>query len=273
MIKAFIRCGAITLDIIGLAFTIAPEEIFTEYKLLEDRSDAANIILNRVLVIVIVFLLVAVVYGIISHIFRYKVIKRPNYIISVEYGNLLKKRNCKKIVHFDECLITKMGEGAPYIQIDSLCGQFLNSHNMDESDMRSLIVREGLVPAAEKSRFESRARYESGKLLKYDKEFLIMPFAKLDERGRACMPTRKEYLDCLSLLWKEIDTNYGSTDVCVAILGAGRTIMFNDSLTAQNLLDMMISSYILSDYKIKPPHRLRIVFWKNDDIALDKVPG
>ena len=87
------------------------------------------------------------------------------------------------------------------------------------------------------------------------------------------MPTRKEYLDCLSLLWKEIDTNYGSTDVCVAILGAGRTIMFDDSLTAQNLLDMMISSYILSDYKIKPPHRLRIVFWKNDDISLDKVPG
>ena len=40
---------------------IAPEERFTEYKLLENRSDTANIILNRVLVIVIVFLLVAVV--------------------------------------------------------------------------------------------------------------------------------------------------------------------------------------------------------------------
>ena len=50
-----------------------------------------------------------------------------------------------------------------------------------------------------------------------------MAFVRLDERGKGRFFSRDEYLECLNLLWKELENNYSENDVCVPILGAGIT--------------------------------------------------
>ena len=103
-----------------------------------------------------------------------------------------------------------------------------------------------------------------------------MAFAKLDERGKGRFFSRDEYLECLDLLWKELENYYSERDVCVPILGAGTTSFDGGagaSISQQDLLDMMIWSYKLSSHKIKAPHKLRIVCKKNSGFSINNIGG
>lgn len=100
---------------------------------------------------------------------------------------------------------------------------------------------------------------------------LLMAFAKLDADGIGKFFSHKEFLDCLSLLWEEIDKYYGQKDVCIPILGSGLTRINETLLTQQELLDIIIGSYKLSSHKIKSPYKLHIVCKKNDDFSLNQI--
>jgi hypothetical protein len=124
-----------------------------------------------------------------------------------------------------------------------------------------------------KSKYMSKERYESGRIVPNGDD-LLMAFVKLDEDGVGRFCSRNEYLDCLSLLWKEIDKHYGQQDVCISILGAGLTRFDGGSgasIPKQELLDMIIWSYKLSSHKIKSPHKLRIICRRDKDFSLDKI--
>ena len=115
-----------------------------------------------------------------------------------------------------------------------------------------------------------KKKYESGKLVSNGDD-LLMSFAKLDADGIGKFFSHKEFLDCLFLLWKEIDKYYGQKDVCIPILGSGLTRINETLLTQQELLDIIINSYKLSPHKIKSPYKLHIVCKKNDDFSLNKI--
>ena len=80
-----------------------------------------------------------------------------------------------------------------------------------------------------------------------------------------------EFLDCLSLFWKEIDKYYGQNDVCISILGSGLTRIGDTSFTKQEFLDIIIGSYRLSRHKIKSSYKLHIVYKESDDLFLNKI--
>ena len=101
-----------------------------------------------------------------------------------------------------------------------------------------------------------------------------MAFAKLDDKGKGRFFTRDEYLQCLDLLWRELENHYSEKDVCVPILGAGTTSFDGGSgasVSQQDLLNMMIWSYKLSSHKIKAPHRLRIVCKKSRGFSINNI--
>ena len=100
-----------------------------------------------------------------------------------------------------------------------------------------------------------------------------MAFAQLDEEGKGKFFSHEEFLNCLSVLWKEIDKYYGQKDVCIPVLGSGITRMNDSSLTQQELLDIIIESYKLSSHKIKSPCKLRIICKKRKDFSLDRIGG
>lgn len=255
------------LGIISIIFTFVPETFFEKYKLLINCSEELNVILIRILIFFIVFLL-SIIINILYLKFRKKVsINGKNYSIDIKYGDLFKMSKCKKVIPFDECFTTSVGNRPSDINPNSICGQYLKENPIQ--DIQSLINNIQLRPTNNKSKYQNKECYKSGKIVP-NGDYLLLSFVKLDKDGLGRL-SRAEYLDCLSELWKEIDKHYGQKDVCIPILGSGVTRINDTTLTKQELLDIIIYSYKLSPYKIKFPNKLYIVCKRSEDFSLNKI--
>ena len=281
MIDLLKKSAACAFAIISAVFTFVPEAIFGKVILisedvlkqstLEGYTLEINIIMNRVLTFVIVWFIAA--FGYKAYLLlRNKVsIKGNNYKITVEYGDLLKMKKCKRVINFDECFSTHVGAASADIKPTSICGQYLTAN--PNLNIQSLLSNSQLKPLKTKSKYQSKERYESGRIVPNGDE-LLLAFAKLDKNGLGRFFTRDEYLECLSVLWEEIDKYYGQQDVCIPILGAGLTRFDGGSgasIPQQELLDMIIWSYKLSSHKIKSPRKLRIICRRDENFSLDKI--
>lgn len=267
MIELRKKSTAYALSIISGVFTLVPESFFAKIKLFPNAPDELNIILSRVLTFSIVF--AAVIIIIAWHLSNRESvqIKGHNYSIKIEYGDILQMTSCKKVISFDECFTTSVGDRPGDVKPTSVCGQYLKKYPIQ--DMQALIDCADLKPAIRKSNYKKKVRYESGKLVP-NGDYLLMAFAKLNEKGSGEL-TRDEFLNALSTLWEEIDTYYGQEDVCITILGSGITRMKGESLTQQQLLDIIIGSYRLNSHKIKSPYQLHIVCKRHEGFSLNKI--
>ena len=268
MIDLLKKSAACAFAIISAVFTFVPEAIFGKVILIsedvlkqfaiEGYTSEINIIVNRVLTFVIVWFIAA--FGYKAYLLlRNKVsIKGNNYKITVEYGDLLKMKKCKRVINFDECFSTHVGTNPADIKPTSICGQYLTAN--PNLNIQSLLSNSQLKPLKTKSKYQSKERYESGRIVPNGDD-LLLAFAKLDKNGLGRFFTRDEYLDCLSVL-------------CIPILGAGLTRFDGGSgasIPQQELLDMIIWSYKLSSHKIKSPRKLRIICRRDEDFSLDKI--
>ena len=285
MIDFIIKSVEWAFGIVTGIFTFVPETFFgrcewvTEEYFEQSRCFTnldvkdANIIISHFVCFFLVWLGTSLAYAIFLKLRRWVTFKGSNYTIRVEYGNILKKKNCKRVINFDECFTTKVGRSTADINPDSICGQYLSLHS--DLNIQQLIEIYQIKPARSKSKYQHNTRYDSGTIVPNGDD-LLMAFAKLDERGKGRFFSRDEYLECLDLLWKEIENNYSEKDVCVPILGAGTTSFDGGSgasISQQELLDMMIWSYKLSSHKIKAPHKLRIVCKKNSGFSINNIGG
>jgi len=268
MNKFFKKSFTWTLGIITVVFTFVPEACFKGCKLLKGASGEANIMINRILTFIAVFVIVIIVHAIYRCVRESICIKGHGYRIRIEYGDILKKDSCKRIINFDECFTTSVGDAPSDVKRSSICGQYLVANPIH--NMQALIEKAQLKPVKGKSRYQSKERYESGRLVPNGDD-LLMAFAKLDKDGRGWFFSREEFLDCLSILWNEIDKYYGQKDVCIPILGSGITRFEDKLLNQQELLDIIVASYKLSSHKIKPPYQLHIVCKKGDDFSLNRI--
>ncbi len=281
MTDLLIRSATYAFAIISAVFIFIPESIFgkvilisedvlKQFKCLKSYTLEINIIVNRVLTFVIIWVIAAIGYKAYL-LFRRKVsIKGNNYKITVEYGDLLKTKKCKRVINFDECFSTYVGNDPADIKPTSICGQYLIAN--PNLNIKSLISSSQLKPLNSKSKYNNKERYESGRIVSNGAD-LLLAFAKLDENGLGRF-TRDEYLKCLSVLWEEIDKYYGQQDVCIPILGAGLTRIDGGSgasIPQQELLDMLLWSYKLSSYKIKSPYKLRVICKRCKGFSLDKI--
>jgi len=267
MSKYIMRVGTWTTSVISGLFTIVPETFFRKCTLFPGASHEVNIIVNRGLVFLLVMVLVAILDALYRHCRKSVHIKGKNYNITVSYEDIFNMSACKKVIPFDECFSTEVGYEPAQVKPSSICGQYLMKFPVPH--IQSLIEKAQLKPIKGKSKYNSQERYESGRLVP-NGDYLLMAFTKLDEEGLGQM-TRDEFLECLSVLWKEIDKYYGQIDVCIPVLGSGITRMADNTLTQQELLDMIIGSYKLSAHKIKAPARLQIVCKRRDDFSLNKI--
>ena len=202
---------------------------------------------------------------------RKKTIKGNNYSIKVEYGNLLKKKNCQRLINFDECFTTQVGIGTADIKKDSVCGQYLIQN--PNLNIQTLIAASGVKPCKKKSKYNNSTCYKPGTIVANGDD-LLMAFTRLESNGKSMKFTVEEYLKCLSFLWEEIDNNYNNKDVYIPVLGSGIARFENgisQSIPKQELVDLMISSYKLSLHKLKNKNTLHIVCRKSDDFSMDKI--
>lgn len=283
MIDFIRKSSVMAFSIITVIFTFVPETFFEKHEWIAKNifqqskffvcldTQEANIIISRLVCLFLVWIVTALLYLFWLKARRWVTIKGQNYSIRVEYGDIKKKKNCKKVINFDECFTTKVGNATADINPGSVCGQYLKEH--PDLDIQQLIEAAQIKPARSKSKYQNKIRYDSGTIVPNGDD-LLMAFAKLDEKGKGRFFSRDEYLQCLDLLWKEIENYYSEKDVCVPILGAGTTSIDGGagaSISQQDLLDMMIWSYKLSSHKIKAPHKLRIICKKNSGFSINNI--
>lgn len=282
MIKVIKKSKGWALGLISSIFSFVPESVFSSiplkkdnviskfFSLIIEESDA-NIIVNKILCFFVILVIMIVIYWSWLKYRNNVTIKDKDFIIKVEYGDLLKTSECKKVISFDECYTTKVGQNPEDVNPDSICGQYIQSH--PELDINYLLSKSKLTPERKGSAYSRKEKYKSGSIVTYGED-LLMAFAMLDKDGRGMFPSIKEYIDSLFTMWDEIDKHYGQKDVCVPILGSGIT-RFEDGrvLSKQELLEIMIWSYRLYSHKIKRPNKLRIICKKDDEFSINKIQG
>ena len=283
MIDFVVKMVTLAFATVTGIFTFVPEAFFGKYEWITKetleqsewfaRLDAqdVNIIISRLMCFLLVCVVTLLLYMAVLKVRRSITIKGQNYSIIVEYGDILETRECKRVINFDECFTTQVGNATADINPDSICGQYLKLHS--DLDVQQLIDSAQIIPARSKSKYLHKTRYDSGTIVPNGDD-LLMAFAKLDKKGKGRFFSRDEYLGCLELLWKELENNYSEKDVCVPVLGAGTTSFDGGagaSISQQDLVDMMIWSYRLSSHKIKNPHKLRIVCKKNSGFSINNI--
>lgn len=279
-IKRSLTCA---FAVISAIFTVTPEAIYESKEWVSkktlDNFDCLscfeakdiNIIISRVALFIVIWLATVALCVIYKSICKKITIKGDNYSICVEYGDILKTKNCKPVIPFDECFTTTVGNGIGDINPTSICGQYLKLH--PDLNIEQLISVAGITPERGKSKYENKTRYKSGTIVPNGDD-LLLAFAKLDARGKGHFATRDEYLECLDIMWQEIEYHYSEKDVCIPILGSGTTVFEGGSGASydqQELLDMIILSYKLSSHKIKSPHKLRIICKDTPDFSIFNV--
>lgn len=282
MIKKFKRGNAMAFGIFSAIIAFIPDEIFSKILIVNEEcvkncallswADPAgvNLTIIKVLVFVGIFIISFILSCLIACIKKVN-IKDDNYSIVIEYGNLLKKKNCQRVINFDECYTTTVGTRTADIKKDTLCGQYLLQN--PGLDIQKLIVQSGVKPCKKKSEYKDSICYKPGTIVPNGDD-LLMAFTKLESNGKSKKFTAEEYLNCLNLLWEEIDNNYNNKDVCIPVLGSGVQRFENgisQSLPQQELVDLIVSSYKLSPYKIKDKNTLHIVCRRRNDFSMDKV--
>lgn len=283
MIEFVKKSIAWAFAIVSVVFTFVPESFFSHHNwILKETLDKSNmfselnaqdvnITISRVGCFILIWMLSSAIYALFLKVKFWTNIEGQNYSIRVEYGNILKKRKCRRVINFDECFTTQVGNGTADINPGSICGQYLALH--PGLDVQQLLCNAKILPTPSKSRYQQKTRYDSGTVVPYGDD-LLMAFAKLDDKGKGRFFSRDEYLECLDLLWKELENNYSGKDVCVPILGAGTTSFDGGSgasISQQDLLNMMIWSYQLSSHKIKSPHKLRIICRRNSGFSINNI--
>ena len=268
MNQSFLKKGcAIATAIVSATFTVVPEEVFKHGFILCGWSDSTVIVVNRLIFCAVAFILSCLGYVCYLKLRRTVTISDRTSTIKIEYADLFKVKKGKILINFDECFSTNVGDKPEDIKPGSVCGQYLAKYPID--DIQSLIQSSG-IQSVGVSHYDNKTKYESGIIIPRDR-YLLMAFAKLDERGLGNM-TYGEYLDCLDKLWEQIDIYHGTDDVYLPILGS-RITRFDKDLSQQELLDIMIASYRLSPKKMKRPNVLHIVCKKREGFSLNDITG
>lgn len=250
-----------------LSFAFIPESVFTHGFISVDYSPEWIIICNRLLTLLAVSILLGSIAIIYYSCRRSVSIRGNNYKIIVEYGDIFKMDNFRKVISFDECYTTKVGEKPDEIKAGSICGQFLMK--FADVDFDTVVRNSGVKCSRKHSECHKQECYERGTLVPYN-DYLLLAFAKLDVNGCGFL-LRDEYLKCLDKIWKEIDNHYAMKSVAIPILGSGITRFNDETLSKQQLLDMIIASYRLSSHKIKLPAELHIVCKKDGQFSLNRI--
>lgn len=252
----------------SLLLTIIPEDIFLFFKFNSNWPDSTIVLINRILFCMALFFLGKIFYSLYRKNRKKVIIKGSGFVIQVEYCDITKVNEGKRVIHFDECFTTTVGEKPGDIKKESVCGQYLENHK--DIKIKKLIGTAGVKPKTEKSLYKNRECYEPGTIVPNGDD-LLMAFAKLDQNGRALM-TYEEYIRCLDKLWEQIDIYHGTKDVYVPVLGSFIT-RFDKNLTQQELLDIMVCSYSLYPHKLNEPNKLHIVCVCRKGFSLNSIIG
>ena len=265
----FKKWFSLTSGLIGLIFSLVPDELFPSLYSIE--NSALSLFISKLTILIITWIVIGLILVFFSKIKWWVTIKGNDYKIVVKYANIFTQKDCKKLIHFDECFNTNLGDEIGDIRGSTVCGQYLT--NNPSLDIIDLLNKNCISPLDCKSNFKNKCCYKLGTIIPDDKDYLLMAFGKLNSNGRAEL-SKEEYISCLNYMWENIDKYYNDKNVAVTVLGSNITRINGQILSQQELLEIIISTYKLSDFKLGRNHKIIICLKKdktNSDFSLDLI--
>lgn len=187
-------------------------------------------------------------------------IKIYNSQLEIKYGDLFSTSGLK-VIPFNEYFDTIVDDDV--IASSSLNGVLINKFY--KNDTKAL---DGMI-ASELSRrnvnpekiYSTRTKgkqsaYKLGTCVTLDSNYIVTALTHFDENNRAFL-YKNDYLTFWITFWDEIDKIYNSNNIVIPLMGSGIT-RFKDGheLSAQDLLEQIISSFYFSNFK--PPHNCKV---------------
>lgn len=255
--------------VVSIVVTFIPDNVINSISSIHIYNNDFDIMIDKI-IIYLVALFISLTIAFFRYHFAQKVtIKGKDFTIKIVYKDLFEIKDAVKVINFDECFSTNVGSDTGDIKPSSVCGQYLTRYKLTEANIDQFVQKTNIKPLRNKSKYQNKKCYLPGTIIS-NGDYLLMAFAKLDSDGRGVM-TRDEYIQCLFHLWDEIDKYHGEKDVAIPILGSNITRFKNDSLSQQELLDIMIGTYKMTTNKPRKPYKLIICCKVADDFSLNKI--
>lgn len=199
-----------------------------------------------------------------------------NSEIEVRIGNIFEAEGLK-VITFNEYFDTMVDN--KIISENTLNGIFIKNNindveefdNLIENDVHLLDLKSDIDI---KRRTGKKQKYKLGSIFQYG-EYLLTAFTRFDADNRAYL-YMNDYVKFLLNFWNEIDICYAGRSVNISLLGSGITRFKEyDSITDQELLEILIWSFKLSRIKFKYPSKATILIHesKKDKINFYRLKG
>ncbi|HBT63996.1 MAG TPA: hypothetical protein DEB10_04975 [Ruminococcaceae bacterium] len=203
-------------------------------------------------------------------------LKINNSEIEVYFGDIFEDSAELKAISFNEYFDTQVDD--KIISKRSLHGQFIEKLYAGRVDaLDDIIAADEHLPEMIAGENPTRP---AGKKTKYKlgtvcmaEECLLIALSRFDANNKAFLEI-SDYISCLLAFWNEVDSVYNERTLALPVLGSGIT-RFRDyeSISDQELLELIIWTFKLSRIKFTYPSKVKIVVWekKSEKINLQKL--
>lgn len=173
-----------------------------------------------------------------------------------------------KVIAFNEYFDTRVDD--KIISKRTLNGKYVNEriNNIEEFDRSlELELAEKEIDFNENRKEGKKKKYKLGTIFQHG-NYLLTAFSKFDANNRAHL-YMNDYINFLINFWNEVDIVYGGRTVVIPLLGSGMTRFKEyDTVSEQELLELLIWSFKVSRIKFKHPAHVCIVIHKS---SKDKI--
>jgi Ca2+/Na+ antiporter len=183
-----------------------------------------------------------------------------NSIIEIKIGDIFKE-NGLKVIAFNEYFDTLVNNRI--ISDTTLNGMYIKRKINDITELDRLIeedvyIKENFISTNEERIQGKKKKYKLGSIYEHD-DYLLTAFSRFDNSNKAFL-NMNDFINFLLHFWNEIDRIYNGRSVSIPLLGSGITRLKEyNSITDQELLELLIWSFKISRIKFTYPSRVTIV--------------
>jgi len=197
-----------------------------------------------------------------------------NSTMIIKTGDIFEEDGLK-VIAFNEYFDTQVDN--KIIAENTLNGIYIKSKLSDVNEFDNLInddihLNEKVIDTNNSRLFGKKKRYSLGTVFQY-KDYVLTAFSKFDNENRAYL-FMNDYINFLINFWNEIDIIYAGRSISIPLLGSGITRFKGfDSVTEQELLELLIWSFKVSRIKFTYPSKVSIIIHesKRDKINFFKL--
>lgn len=241
--KFFVRLSPILtiISVIGVFTTYLQNNLFIFYCLL---------------FILVLYYIGLVIY---ANYMNKKELKINNTTIIIKYGDLFKEKGLK-VISFNEYFDTEVNENL--ISKNTLNGKFLCNHKEELTAINDTINfklknNDNFIANNYTRKFGKNPKYKLGTIVKYN-EFLFTALTHFDDSNAAYM-TIEDYFIFALHFWSEVNKVYNGENIVIPLLGSGITRKQPNTLSNQNLLQILLNTYKYSNLSFNSCFMITIV--------------